>query len=106
MFIDTPMKECLGNDLEHLLAHGDVTPSCSLGGASAVGVHGSGGAISVGEVVGHLGVEILGRLLLLALAATSSTAALATSVSTSTSGNSLLGGSRLRLVLPGLTVDC
>lgn len=97
--------------LEHLIIHSGVASCGSWGGLGSVVSHGVVAALSAGEVVGHLGVELLNGLLLLALTAT---AALSTSSSTlaaslSSGGSGLVSGGRLGLVLLRLSAfvsDC
>ena len=93
--------------LEHLVVHSGVAYSGCWGGCGAAGGHDIVTTLSAGEVVGHLGVELLDGFLLLALAAASTaTAAASTSTLTaslSSSGSGLVGGSGLRLVLLGLS---
>jgi hypothetical protein len=89
---------------EHLVVHSGVTAGGDLCNFSATG---SSIGLASREVVGHLGVELLNRLLLGAGLATSTTLSTAASLATSAcaTGSSLLGSSRLWLVFLGLTVN-
>jgi len=88
---------------KHLVVHSGVTAGGDLSDFSAIG---SIAGLTAREVVGHLSIELLDSLLLGTSIATTTALSTATGLSSSACGTrgSLLGGSRLGLVLLGLAV--
>ena len=93
---------CLGD----LVGHTDVLVGAGLGGSAVDGSSAFSRGGIAGEVVNHLGIELLNSLLLGTGLATSTALALATSLTTSAcgTGSCLLGGGGLWLVLLWLAV--
>jgi len=87
---------------KHLVVHSGVTAGGDLSDFSAIG---SIAGLTAREVVGHLSIELLDSLLLGTSIATTTALSTATGLSSSACGTrgSLLRGSRLGLVLLGLS---
>jgi len=94
---------------KHLVVHGGISTSRRLGTVGTGGDHGVIASLSCREVIGHLGVELLYSLLLVALTPTTSAAATSSGFTSSTStsggrGSRLRSRGRLWLVLLRLTI--
>lgn len=94
------------NRSEHLVIHGSIASCGSWNGLSTVGGHGVVTSLCGREVVGHLSVELLDGLLLLAFTATAAAATATTTLAASLSscGSGLVSSCRLGLVLLWLSI--